>query len=192
MWPWGHLGFAYLAFVAYTRLDSGRQQTALTLGALALGSQVPDLIDKPLAWTFAILPSGRSLGHSLLTLVLVGLVCVRVAAWYRSTDVAEAFVFGWLAHLVTDLDPGRLGALLGGDLSQLQWFTYLTWPLLPLPLPEVDGQRSIIEHFATVALDPFGVFQFALLAAAIVVWIREGTPGVDDLRRWLAAARAAA
>ena len=33
--------------------------------ALAIGTQLPDLIDKPLTYQFAVLPSGRSLGHSL-------------------------------------------------------------------------------------------------------------------------------
>lgn len=34
-------------------------------------TQLPDLIDKPLAWSVGILPTGRSLAHSLLTASLV-------------------------------------------------------------------------------------------------------------------------
>ena len=56
MWPWGHLAVAYLCYVLSIKLRGDGEQTLLTLVAVAVGSQFPDLIDKPFAWSVAILP----------------------------------------------------------------------------------------------------------------------------------------
>lgn len=176
MWPWGHLGAAYLAYFTYTRIDATDRQTVLTLLALAVGSQFPDLVDKPLAWTVSVLPSGRSLAHSLVTLVLLVAILYRVGAWYQRTDLVRAFGVGAFAHSLTDVSPSALAAVLGGDLSQLQWFRFLVWPFRPPP--PYSGDTSFAAQFATFQFEPYVQFQFALLGLAVVVWIADGAPGV--------------
>ena len=67
--PLGHAAFGYVLYSLYTRLHLNHPPQGLAALALAFGTQFPDLIDKPLTWTFAVLPYGRSFAHSLFTLV---------------------------------------------------------------------------------------------------------------------------
>lgn len=174
MWPWGHLAIAYLCYVAYARA-TGRPQRALPAIAVAFGSQFPDLIDKPLAWTVTVLPSGRSLAHSLFTAAVVLLVADRVSQRFKRRDATVAFAIGYLTHTVSDLGPTVISGLLVGDWSQLQWTTYLVWPLLPSPPYPSDS--SFVAHFAALSLDPFLTAQFLLFGVATAVWLGSGAPG---------------
>ena len=65
MWPWGHLAVGYLVYSGLSRWRFGRLPGSVATLAVALGTQLPDLVDKPLAWTVNVLASGRSLAHSL-------------------------------------------------------------------------------------------------------------------------------
>jgi len=66
MWPWGHLAVGYVAFSVFVRFRLGRQPSGHAALALAVATQLPDLIDKPLAWQFGLLSSGISVAHSIL------------------------------------------------------------------------------------------------------------------------------
>ena len=73
MWPWEHAAVAYLCWAALDRRAARSEGAAVV--AVLVGSQFPDLIDKPLSWVFQVLPTGQSLAHSLLfALPLIGLV----------------------------------------------------------------------------------------------------------------------
>ncbi|WP_336338197.1 metal-dependent hydrolase [Haloarcula brevis] len=181
MWPWGHLAVAYLVYVGYARSDPSRRQTAGTLTALAVGSQFPDLIDKPLAWTLGVLPSGRSLAHSLFTLLLLAVVLHRVAAWYRRTDLSVAFTLGAFEHTLTDMSPTAVAGLLGGDLTQVQWLRFLVWPLRPPP--PYANDTSFVEQFASLSVEPYVLFQFGLFGLAVAVWLVQGAPGLRSVTR---------
>lgn len=186
MWPWGHLAVAYLAYRLFRSLAAGVVRPSLTPGAVfavAVGSQFPDLIDKPLAWTFGVLPAGRSLGHSLLTLAVVAGVVWWLTADSRWRTPAVAFLFGWLAHSLSDLGPDTVAGLLAGDLGQLAWATYLAWPLLPPPPYETD--YSILAHFADLSLTGYVTAQFALLGLAVGLWVADGRPGYAATRTLL-------
>ena len=180
MWPWGHFAVAYLCYVSVMRLRNHEGQTVGALVAVAVGSQFPDLIDKPLAWSFGVVPSGRSFAHSLLTAALVLAVGYGLAARFDRSDILVAFGIGYLSHLITDLGPDTVVGLLQGDLSQLTWTTYLLWPLLPAP-PYLNDS-SFGEHFAGLAFEPYMIVQFLLFGAALLVWFRSGAPGSTDLR----------
>ena len=60
MLPWGHLAVGYLAYSLAVRVRSGGPPAGLAVAALAVGTQFPDLIDKPLVSWVSVLPSGRS------------------------------------------------------------------------------------------------------------------------------------
>jgi len=175
MWPWGHLAVGYLVYALYRR-RSGDYPTERGTVAVAVGTQLPDLIDKPLAWWFAVLPNGRSLAHSLL---LAGLLWVVVLAVSRRTahrEAGSAFVLGYASHLASD----ALNPALAGDVSHL---AFLAWPVLP---PVVyDGPGSFLGHFLAMELTPFLLFEFALVAVALATWIRDGAPGTGPLRSQL-------
>lgn len=181
MWPWGHLAVAYLAYVAALRWREDDEQTLTTLLAVAFGSQFPDLIDKPFAWSFSILPSGRSFAHSLLTATVVIWVCWWLGRRLHYENSVIAFAIGYVVHSLTDLGPDVVFGLLQGDLTQVTWTTYLLWPILPAP--PYPNDSSFMEHFVGIALDPYMLTQLALFGIAIIVWIRSGMPGVTEAYR---------
>lgn len=74
MLPLGHLAFAYLWYVAYAAVGTHRLPARL-----AVGSQFPDLVDKPLAY-LGVLTYGRSLAHSVFALA-----GCAVAVWWVAT-----------------------------------------------------------------------------------------------------------
>ncbi|MBX0296668.1 metal-dependent hydrolase [Haloarcula nitratireducens] len=176
MWPWGHLAVGYFCYLAIVRLGARRGLTAATLLAVAFGTQFPDLVDKPLAWSVPILPSGRSLAHSLVVAAVLLTVLYWISRVYEREEIVLAFAVGYVAHSLSDLGPGTVLGLLQGDLSQLTWTTYLVWPLLaPPPYP---NDSSFISHFVAFAFEPYVVFQSLLFVAAFGHWILKGQPGL--------------
>jgi len=63
----------------------GRAVTNKEFWFLLFATQLPDLVDKTLGWSLDVLPSGRSLAHSLFTTVLlvfiVSLIGRRKQTW---------------------------------------------------------------------------------------------------------------
>lgn len=61
------------------------------------------------------------------------------------------------------------------------------WPLLPAP--PYPNDSSFVQHFLAFTLDPYVLFQFALFAVAVAVWLRSGAPGFGtghrSVRKWL-------
>lgn len=168
MWPWGHLAVGYLCYVAFVRLRGKGRQTPLALFAVGVGSQFPDIVDKPLAWSFAVLPSGRSLAHSLITASVIIGVAYLIGRRLGREEPAVAFGVGYLSHSLSDLGPDVILGLLRGDAEQLRWTTYLVWPLLPSPPYPHDG--SFIEHLVAFDFGPYVIVQFALVGVALLVW----------------------
>ncbi|ELY60622.1 metal-dependent hydrolase [Natronolimnohabitans innermongolicus] len=110
MWPWEHLAVAY---VLYSLLANGVRRRSPSTGettAVVGGSQLPDLIDKPLAWTLGVTETGYAIGHSIFVAPLVCLA-VYAAAVRRGIEnrlVPGAFALAYASHLVTDVyDPPR-------------------------------------------------------------------------------------
>jgi len=175
MWPWGHAAVGYLLCALWVRARYGRAPTAGVVLPLAVGTQFPDLLDKPLAWTFGVLPSGRAGAHSLL--VAVPLLALL---WWR-VDSATArrawagFALGYLAHLATD----GLYPLLDGDFAGL---AYLFWPVLSLP--PYDESAGILAHFAAAEPTAALLAEVGLFAVATIVWAADGAPGLRTVGRW--------
>jgi len=134
MFPWTHAVFGYAVFLvvagSLVALDLRGRLSRVELLAVVSGTQLPDLIDKPLAWQFAVLPSGRSLAHSLVFAVPLCLAVVAVA-WYRShPEVGAAFAVGYATHLFGDVYMALY-------YWRVEEFTFLLWPVLP-PYPYDD------------------------------------------------------
>jgi hypothetical protein len=173
MWPWGHLAVGYLAYSALSRYRLETPPRAGGALALALGTQAPDLIDKPLAWTFALLPSGRSLAHSTFVAGLVVLAVVALGRRYRRSGPAAAFGVGYLSHVFAD----ALYPLWVGEYASL---AYLVWPLLPVHDAPTPG---IIWYVLSMEWTPYATLQFVLVVIAAGVWVVDGTPGLGPVRR---------
>ncbi len=174
MWPWGHIAVAYLLYAGIVQLR-GQQERLFPLVAVIIGSQLPDLIDKPLAWTFSILPAGRSLMHSILTSLLVVTVAYWIGSRCQREDIAAGFGIGVVSHVLVDPSPSVVVGLLQGEWGQLQWVRYLLWPLLSPPPYPTD--QSFLQVFLDFRLGFFEIFEFVLFAVAVIVWFRSGATG---------------
>lgn len=176
MWPWGHLAVGYLCYSFLSRGWFDRPPGSGATLAVLVGTQFPDLVDKPLAWSFHLLPSGRSLAHSLLT---ASVVCLLVGAYLRRHDrplLGLAFAVGYVSHLFAD----AILSLLEG---QYRYVSYLGWPLLELP--PVDPGIGFVERFASMEFTAFMLAQFVLVGLALALWSRDGRPGSATLQGWL-------
>lgn len=173
MWPWGHLAVGYLLYAAFTRSRYGRRPAGVATIALAVGTQFPDLVDKPLAWTVGVLPTGRTLAHTLLIAIPV---CAAVyLLCKRSEDLGAvsgvAFGIGYVSHVLIDAIP----ATLWGDLAEIR---YLLWPLLSVPGYE-DETPSLVGAFLAMDLSRYMLFEFGLVGIALAVWWYDGRPGLS-------------
>jgi membrane-bound metal-dependent hydrolase YbcI (DUF457 family) len=139
MWPWEHAVVGYLVYamlvIAYRRRPLSTSEAVIVV----LGSLLPDLVDKPLAWTFAVLPSGRSLGHSLLTWLAVAGLVVYLGYRLDRCEYVPAFLVGYLLHILAD-------GLLAVPRFGVGVLTFLLWPLLP-PQPD-PFVSSLVGEFS--------------------------------------------
>lgn len=178
MLPWGHAGVGYVGYHLWLRLRGRLPPSGVAVLALALGTQFPDLIDKPATWVFAVLPSGRTLTHSLLTLglatAIVGILVIRTKG--RNAHAWWAFLGGWLAHLVGDAytvlyDPETC-------------VRFLLWPLLPHCVYEND--TSALGWLAAFEFSPNQLVGLGVAVVGAVSWWSDGRPGLRTVRDWTA------
>jgi hypothetical protein len=173
MWPWGHLAVAYLLSTGYVRARFDRPMGGAPVLWLAVGSQFPDLVDKPLAWYVGVLPTGRSLAHSLLVLLPVIALAYALARRYGQRESGVAFGIGGLSHVGTDALP----ALWNPDATA----TFLLWPVLSVT--PYEGSPGILALFQSSLSDPYFLVELSLVAIAAGVWYRDGFPGLGTLAR---------
>jgi hypothetical protein len=184
MWPPEHLALGYLLYSVSDRVLSEDRPTDATALVLAFATQLPDLVDKPLAWTFGVLPGGLTLAHSLFTAVPVCVAVYLITRWRTKRDLGVAFAVGYGSHLLGDM----LYALLtGGGLA----YRFLFWPLLGR---QVGEETSFAGEFSTLVADfgsflvtPRGtlylLFEAFFLGVTFLLWLSDGRPGPGVLRR---------
>lgn len=177
MLPWGHFAVGYLCYSLGVRLHTRMPPVGTAVIALALGTQFPDLIDKPLAWTVGVLPSGRSFGHSLLFALVLGAVIWLVARRFDRQTEGLAFMTGVVIHTLADAAP----AALGGNWDRIG---FLLWPMIPVYHYPGESNRSIIEFFLEMDLTgvPIAGVVFAILALGL--WVYDGMPGLRTVTQF--------
>lgn len=161
MLPLGHLAFGYLSAALVQRLRNHPPPRRWILAAVVLGTQLPDLVDKPLVYV-GVLSSGRSLGHSLLVALPLLVLVLRVGHRMGYGEHAIALTVGVLSHYVGD--TYRL--LLAGDFGSVR---FLLWPVLPALDYPSDGIPPWIRAIESVT-DPQHPVQFVLVAVAVAIW----------------------
>lgn len=183
MWPWDHLAFGYLLFALGTRAATRRPPSDRAVLALAVGTQFPDLLDKPLAWWLGVLPSGISLGHSILLAVPLGVAVILVADRLGDRLVGVGFVVGHLSHIAGD---GLYPLVVTGDVS----VGYMLWPLVPTQVddgPFFATVDALWTTFVTFLATPRGQLYLALEVVFLLVvaglWLYDGVPGLRVYRR---------
>jgi hypothetical protein len=183
MWPWEHLAVGYLCYSLAVHAFAGRAPRGLPAIALALGTQFPDLVDKPLAWTFAVVPAGHSLAHSLLVALPVSMFVVTAARSFGHRQVGVAFAFGYLSHLPAD---AFYPVLLGGVPN----VGFLLWPVVPAVEPRtglgfVEMVRLLFARYVTeLRSGQFTAYlaaEVGLLASAFLLWLYDGAPPLCSL-----------
>jgi len=174
MWPWGHLAVGYLVYSLLSRTDWQGPLRASPVLALVVGTQFPDLVDKPLAWTFGLLPNGRSLTHSLLTAVLLIALLRTLSKRRDRVPLVFAFSIGYLSHLGSD----ALYPIVTSEYASLR---FLAWPLVPAI--EYSTDQSFIAHFQSIEITSFFAFELGLVLVAIVLWLYDGAPGLTVVRQ---------
>lgn len=182
MWPWEHVAAGYLAYSAFARIVYRRPPRGDAAVAVVFAALAPDLIDKPLAWGLNVLPSGRSLAHSLL---FAGPAIV-LSALLTGRRVAFAFGAGYLVHLGADVVyPMALG--------QSPAYRFLLWPLLDLPPTETPGLLFRTQHLLVGFLSflettrgrAYVLFEGLLLGTALALWLFDGRPGPGTVWTWI-------
>lgn len=157
MFPHEHLLVALFPILAYVGVRDRQFPTRGVVFAMVIGSQFPDLVDKPLAHQFGVLPSGRVFMHSLPFAIPIAL-CVVAYGWQTDRRrVAGAFVISYFLHLLGDTYHALLTGRIPPDLF---------WPFVTAqPRPTVPfwaGANGINIQLWTV-------FSAALLAVSFVV-----------------------
>ena len=177
MWPWGHAALGYLLYTVFVWVRTREPPTDVGVLALLVGTQAPDLIDKPLAWYIHVLEYGRSLAHSVFTGGLILLVVVLFLRRRGHRTAAAAFAVGYLSHLVGD----SYAYVLAGSWENL---AFLVWPLLPIPGVEYELE-GVLAHLAR--LDASAVYSEGVLLAGgvFLLWLLQGAPGLRTSIEWV-------
>jgi len=183
MWPWEHLAVGYLAYSLLARLLTGEGPGDRDAVVLVVATQLPDLVDKPLAWWLAVLPSGLSLAHSLVVGLPVCLLVVALARRLGDSRVGLAYCVGYGSHLAGD---AVYPLLTGGHLR----LSFLAWPLVDQPPTRAPGFLTQVFYFlgefraflGTPRGRLYALVEVGLLVVALAVWVSDGYPGLSDPR----------
>lgn len=159
--PFSHVLVPVGLLGAYTVFRTGDLPDGDIVLLAAFAALLPDLVDKPLAWTFGITPSGRFVAHSAVVALPLAGVGTAVAVKLGYERYGYAFALGYLSHVALDYSPVLwLG-------TEYYYFPNLFWPLLPAN-PDLEmTYASRLSEPGPVALLALGgvvaVFGCALL-----------------------------
>lgn len=183
MWPWGHLAVGYVAFSAFVHLRMGRAPGERAVVVLAVATQLPDIVDKPLAWQFGLVSNGVGVAHSLLVGVPIALA-VGAGLWARGRpEVGGALAIGYGSHVAGDL-------LFGGLFGTSPLLPAFLWPLYSTPEPATPGfgpkvWELLIDSRALLGGAMGRVYfllEAILLVATVALWVFDRTPGLGLIR----------
>lgn len=187
MWPWGHAAFGYLCYSLAGHLGWRRTPAGPEVVVLVVATLLPDLVDKPLSWTFEVFPQGYSIAHSVFVAVPLALVVLGLAARVGHRSVGAAFLVGYWSHLVGDI-------LVATVLHESGALARVLWPLVRLPAYETERSAldralyylaNAAEFLATTDSLAVLLVYFGPLVAAFALWLIDGAPGVAETHRLL-------
>ncbi|MFB6139857.1 MAG: metal-dependent hydrolase [Halosimplex sp.] len=194
MWPWEHIAVGYVLLSVYSRARTGTPPPELSVFVLAAATQLPDLVDKPLAWQFDVL-DGTAVAHSILVALALAFLAGIVAGRIGRPLAGSAFAIGYVSHLLGDLAyPMILGR------GHFAWGAIL-WPgpnrvvTDPSPAPSGSGTAAArtgsgfvstaaahFGEFASFLGTPAGraylLFDLVLVGGALALWTVDGWPGI--------------
>lgn len=175
MFPHEHFVVAVVPVVAYVVVFDRRLPTRHLLGVVFLGSQFPDLVDKPLAHQFVVLPSGRVFMHSL-PIALPVVLAIGLYGWRTNRlGLSVAFGFAHLSHLLTDHTRTLLG-------TTPQVPPELLWPLLP---PTASPVTPSWGGPGGIYVPLWSVFSIVVLSLSVLVLLDTERARIGGVREHL-------
>lgn len=180
MWPWEHAVLGYLALSLFSRLWYREPPGTLATLVVVFASVLPDLVDKPLAWQFGLVPSGYAVAHSVFVATTLAVFAVALGILSDEIRLGVAFALGYLLHLVGDVIPiyAEHGVV---------YVDHLLWPVVTVreSSPDVGFTDQVLRYFLRYLSDlsgsdpgPYVLFQFGLAAVAFLLWFYDGRPGI--------------
>lgn len=161
MEPIDHVLVALLPVVGYYLLRYRRLPSGTIVAVAVFAGLFADLVDKPLAWTFGIVPSGRMVAHSIAISIPLVVGVLLVAYWVDRPAHGVVFTWGHLSHLAGDFYP----VLSRG--SEYYFYPNMFWPLMeanPDPNPGFSenlpafGPGTLVELGVLVIIGAYIVF----------------------------------
>lgn len=179
MWPWEHVIVGYLAYSLLTHLYARDSPGGLETLFVALGSLLPDLIDKPLAWEFGVFESGYALGHSVLVALPVSLAAGLLASRVGRGRTGIAFAVGYLLHLPGDVLYGYLRGQGVVDVGILLWPLRRTHGVGRGVGLEEQVSAFLAEYRGELAggdVSAYVLLQLGLGGLVVALWLYDGAP----------------
>lgn len=186
MWPWEHATFGYLLLSVGRRVTGRDPPVTGSALTLLLGTQIPDLVDKPLSWGLHVFPSGYAIGHSVFVEIPLGVLLLYLGHRRDRYRLAVAFVLGDWSHLLADVftplrtggppDPGRIlwpvvrSAAYGHELGLRRGLIYLA---------------RLWGHLLSLDAPTLVLLYLSIPALTLLLWIADGMPGLDLVTRWM-------
>lgn len=187
MWPWGHAAIGYIVYSLALRAR-GRRITGAEAIVIAVATQAPDLVDKPLAWAFDVFAAGYAVGHSAFVAVPVGVAVAALSRRRGRPRLGVAAVVGYWTHLAGDV----LAAVV---FSRPYTYERVLWPAVTLPASHISasflGQvgyywTHFLAYLATAESPvPLAVY-VAPSVLAVGLWLVDGRPGLGCVRQTVA------
>ena len=187
MWPWEHAVLGYVAYSLVCRAIF--RDTPRVAGAVVVvfASVLPDLIDKPLAWSVGVFETGYALAHSLFFAVPLAVGVAVVSRWLGRTRLGVAFVVGYLLHPPADVFHHYAE---GGGLHP----EIMLWPIATYEArtPDdgfvVESANRVLQYGRDLAageITTYAWLQFGLFGCAVVLWVADGMPILRETVEWL-------
>jgi hypothetical protein len=182
MWPWEHVILGYLVYSIFSHARYREPPGSGAVLAVVFASLLPDLIDKPLAWSFAVIDTGYGIGHSLFFAVPLVVAVGLVATAGGQSRVGIGFGVGYLLHPPADALYQMLG---GGALP----FEVFLWPLISYDGGEATRgvlwetiHRIDLYRIDLLAgeLTAYMWVQLVITAVVFCLWVYDGAPVVRD------------
>lgn len=183
MMPWEHVAIGYVGFSLFVHAVYRDSPTAEETLVVGFASLLPDLIDKPLDWTFDVVSTGYAIGHSVLFAVPLTIVVGTLAFTRGRPRTGAAFGIGYLLHLPADVLPPYLR---GGTLA----IGRVLWPVRSYDRGSesfgewfVDGFLPYLRAVVELEASPYAYGALAVVLASTLLWIYDGMPVVREAYR---------
>ena len=183
MWPGEHVVLGYLAYSLFCHLRYGDPPDGPGAFVATSASLLPDLVDKPLAWSLGVVQSGHAIAHSVFFAVPLAMV---VVAWSHSRGhvrTGVAFALGYLLHLPADI----YYQYAVNDTIEPEM---VLWPVRTLEQPPTRAGfvGETIRRIGELRLEllagdisQYMWMQFALMGTVAVLWLFDGAPVLREI-----------